>query len=262
MNHCIAGAEFGWRSGDAKWPAYFFDSLPGTVDVGRGSPTGIVFYDHNQFPQKYAGSLIMGDWSMGRILVAHLQKTGATYTGTWETLLTGNPLNITDIEVDRDGSIVFTTGGRATEGGVYRLRYSGGGAKPAEANSVAELLKLPQIEAAWAREIAARVKAAAGPQWESSLAKAVRGKNPAAALRALTLLNQLGPKPDLRLLLEASNSRDAAVRAFATHLLGFHQGSRCVRRSCDWSRTPIPRSPAAPAKPSSTAAPSRPCQAC
>ncbi len=224
VNHCIAGAEFGWRSGDAKWPAYYFDSLPGTVDVGRGSPTGIVFYEHNQFPKKYAGSLIMGDWSMGRILVAHLQKAGATYTGTWETLVTGNPLNITDIEVDRDGSIVFTTGGRASEGGVYRLRYPGGSAKPAEANSVAELLKLPQIEAAWAREIAARVKTAAGPQWESSLAAAVRGKNPAAALRALTLLNQLGPKPDLRLLLEASNSRDAGVRAFATHLLGFHQG--------------------------------------
>jgi putative membrane-bound dehydrogenase-like protein len=224
VNHCIAGAEFGWRSGDAKWPAYYFDSLPGTVDVGRGSPTGIVFYEHNQFPKKYAGSLIMGDWSMGRILVAHLQKAGATYTGTWETLVTGNPLNITDIEVDRDGSIVFTTGGRASEGGVYRLRYPGGSAKPAEANSVAELLKLPQIEAAWAREIAARVKTAAGPQWESSLAAAVRGKNPAAALRALTLLNQLGPKPDLRLLLEASNSHDSGVRAFATHLLGFHQG--------------------------------------
>src|SRR5580698_3256693 len=178
VNHCIAGAEFGWRSGAAKWPPYYFDSLPGTVDVGRGSPTGIVFYEHNQFPKKYAGSLIMGDWSMGRILVAHLQKAGATYTGTWETLLTGNPLNITDLDIDRDGSIVFSMGGRASEGGVYRLRYKNGSSKPAAASSVAELLKLPQIEAAWAREIAARAKVAAGPQWESSLAKAVRGKNP------------------------------------------------------------------------------------
>jgi putative membrane-bound dehydrogenase-like protein len=224
VNHCIAGAEFGWRSGAAKWPAYYFDSLPGTVDVGRGSPTGIVFYDHNQFPKKYHGSLIMGDWSMGRILVAHLQKSGASYTGTWETLLSGNPLNITDLEVDRDGSIVFVTGGRATEGGVYRLRYKDGSSKPADAANVAELLKLPQIESAWAREIAARVKASAGPRWQSSLASAVRGRNPAVALRALTLLCQLGPKPDLRLLLEASNARDADVRAFATHLLGFESG--------------------------------------
>jgi len=224
VNHCTAGAEFGWRSGAANWPAYYFDSLPGNVDVGRGSPTGMVFYEHNQLPQKFFGSLIMGDWSMGRILVAHLQKTGATYTGTWETLLSGNPLNVTHVEVDRDGSIVFCTGGRATEGGVYRLRYKDGSSKPADATTVAELLKLPQIEAAWAREIAARVKAESGPQWESKLASAVRGRNPAAAIRALTLLNQFGPKPDLRLLLEAANSRDAGVRAFATHLLGFHEG--------------------------------------
>jgi putative membrane-bound dehydrogenase-like protein len=224
VNHCIAGAEFGWRSGAAKWPAYYFDSLPGTVDVGRGSPTGIVFYEHNQLPPKYFGSLIMGDWSMGRILVAHLQKSGATYTGTWETLLSGNPLNITDVEIDRDGSIVFTTGGRASEGGVYRLRYKDGSSKPADASSVAELLKLPQIEAAWAREIAARVKTDSGPKWESALASAVRGRNPTLQIRALTLLNQLGPKPDLRLLLEAASARDAGVRAFATHLLGFHEG--------------------------------------
>jgi putative membrane-bound dehydrogenase-like protein len=224
VNHCIAGAEFGWRSGAAKWPAYYFDSLPGSVDVGRGSPTGIVFYEHNQLPQRYFGSLIMGDWSMGRILVAHLQKAGATYTGTWETLLTGNPLNITDLDIDRDGSIVFTTGGRASEGGVYRLKYKNGSSKPAAASNVAELLKLPQIEAAWAREIAAQVKASSGPKWESSLAAAVRGRNPAAQIRALTLLNQLGPKPDLRLLLEASEARDASVRAFAAHLLGLHEG--------------------------------------
>jgi putative membrane-bound dehydrogenase-like protein len=224
VNHCIAGSEFGWRSGAAKWPAYYFDSLPGTVDVGRGSPTGIVFYEHNQFPKKYFGSLIMGDWSMGRILVAHLQKSGATYIGTWETLVSGNPLNISDLEIDRDGSLVFVTGGRATEGGVYRLRSKDGSTKPANASTVAELLKLPQIEAAWAREIAAHVKASAGPTWPSSLASAVRGRNPAAQIRALTLLNQLGPKPDLRLLLEASTARDAGVRAFATHLLGFQSG--------------------------------------
>jgi putative membrane-bound dehydrogenase-like protein len=224
VNHCIGGAEFGWRSGDAKWPAYYFDSLPGTVDVGRGSPTGIVFYEHDQLPKKYFGSLIMGDWSMGRILVAHMQKSGATYTGNWETLLSGNPLNIVDVEIDRDGSIVFATGGRGTEGGVYRLRYKGGPSQPADAKTVADLLKMPQIEAAWAREIAARVKATVGPKWESGLTSAARGRNPAAALRALTLLCQFGPKPDLRLLLEASNARDASVRAFATHLLGFESG--------------------------------------
>ena len=44
--HVVSGAEFGWRSGWAKWPNYFVDSLPEILDTGRGSPTGAVFYDH------------------------------------------------------------------------------------------------------------------------------------------------------------------------------------------------------------------------
>jgi putative membrane-bound dehydrogenase-like protein len=224
VNHCTAGAEFGWRSGAAKWPAYYFDSLPGTVDVGRGSPTGIIFYDHTQFPERFRGSLIACDWSMGRLLAFHLKKTGASYTGTFETFLSGNPLNVTDVEVDRDGSVLFTTGGRATEGGVYRLRHKGGSSKPVEAANVAELLTLPQIESAWAREIAAQVKAKAGAKWEPELVAAARSQDPAAQLRALTLLNQLGPKPDLKLLVDVSKSKDAGVRAFAAHLIGLHTG--------------------------------------
>ncbi len=162
-------------------------------------------------------------------------------------MLTGNPLNVTDIEVDRDGSIVFTTGGRATEGGVYRLRHKGGTSKPAEAASVAELLKLPQIESAWAREIAARVKAKAGAKWEARLA-AARWQNPAAQLRALTLLNQLGPEARSRLLLDVSNCRRTPpsvrspricsactrgrVRAALVRLLG-DADATVARRACE-----------------------------
>ena len=47
------GAEFGWRNGSGKWPAYYFDSLPATLDVGRGSPTGVTFYQASQFPDEY-----------------------------------------------------------------------------------------------------------------------------------------------------------------------------------------------------------------
>jgi putative heme-binding domain-containing protein len=226
VNHCIAGAEFGWRSGAAKWPAYYFDSLPGTVDVGRGSPTGVIFYEHTQLPKRFQGAFLCCDWSLGRILAFHLAKSGATYTGNYETILSGNPLNVTDIEVDRDGSILFTTGGRATEGGVYRLRHKGEHSHAAQASTVAELLKLPQIESAWAREIAAAVKTAAGAKWQTELEAAARSENPHDQLRALTLLCQLGPKPDLKLLLSVSESKDAAVRAFAAHLLGFQSGER------------------------------------
>lgn len=123
--HCTPGAEFGWRSGAAKTPSYMFDLLPPTIDTGRGSPTGVVFYEHTQFPEKYRGTMLNCDWSMGRILVARMSPKGATYEGTYETLVSGNPLNVSDIEVDQDGTVVFCTGGRRTEGGVYRLVYAG-----------------------------------------------------------------------------------------------------------------------------------------
>ncbi len=53
VNHVVPGAEFGWRSGWAKWPDYYFDSLPPVVEMGRGSPTGIEVYGHHMFPQRY-----------------------------------------------------------------------------------------------------------------------------------------------------------------------------------------------------------------
>ena len=53
VNHVPPGAEFGWRSGWAKWPEYYLDSLPATLDVGPGSPTGVEFYDHVMFPSGF-----------------------------------------------------------------------------------------------------------------------------------------------------------------------------------------------------------------
>ncbi|MHC4909295.1 MAG: hypothetical protein ACYTF9_06205 [Planctomycetota bacterium] len=41
LNHVVSGADFGWRSGTAKWPSEFPDSLPATLDIGPGSPTGV-----------------------------------------------------------------------------------------------------------------------------------------------------------------------------------------------------------------------------
>ena len=87
------------------------------MNVGRGSPTGVVFYEHTQFPERYRGAFMICDWSRGRILSVKLSPNGATYAGEMETLVAGNPLNASDIEVDRDGTLIFCTGGRNSEGG-------------------------------------------------------------------------------------------------------------------------------------------------
>ena len=51
INHVISGAEFGWRNGTGKWPAYYPDSFGAAVDIGPGSPTGICFGYGTKFPR-------------------------------------------------------------------------------------------------------------------------------------------------------------------------------------------------------------------
>ncbi|MEZ6049121.1 MAG: c-type cytochrome [Planctomycetaceae bacterium] len=223
VNHCVSGAEFGWRTGATKWPGYFLDSLPTTVDIGRGSPTGVVFYEHTHFPKKEQGAFLICDWSMGRIISVPLQKAGATYAGDFETIVSGNPLNVSDIEVDRDGSMVFCVGGRNTEGGLYRVTYGDAELKPQSASTIDELIALPQISSAWAREDAAAVKASVGEgAWITKLVTVAKNGSAEEQIRALTLLSQFGPKPELDLLIELAGSENAMVRSFVTLLLGDH----------------------------------------
>ncbi len=222
VNHCVPGGEFGWRSGTAIWPDYYYDSLPATIDIGRGSPTGVVFYEHTHLPTEYHDSFLICDWSLGRILAVRLTPAGASYTGTVQTLVTGNPLNVSDIEIDRDGSVIFATGGRDTEGGLYRVFQPGAARRPARANNVAQLARLPQPQAAWFREDAARIKAASGDSWRVELAEFVKSGSPAEAVQVLSILAQQGPRPSRELLTIAAGHADSNVRAMAALLLADH----------------------------------------
>lgn len=222
VNHCTSGAEFGWRSGAAKWPEHYLDSLPATIDIGRGSPTGVCFYEHQQWPEKYRGAFLVCDWSMGRIIAVLLEPNGASYSAKAETIVTGNPLNASDIEVAPDGSVLVSTGGRSTEGGLYRIRHGSDSTPAASATTLEELLDLPQISATWAQEIARGIQAKSAKRWEEKLGDAVQNGSPAHKIRALTLLSQFGPKPSLETLVAASADVDAHVRAFAAWLLAYH----------------------------------------
>ena len=129
VNHCVLGAEFGWRSGSAVWPEYYADSLPATVNIGVGSPTGVKFGTKSKFPEEYRKAFFMLDWSYGRIFAVHLDPKGASYTGRPEVLVKGKPLNLTDVEFGKDGAMYFITGGRGTQSGLYRVSYTGEGVK-------------------------------------------------------------------------------------------------------------------------------------
>lgn len=124
--HVTSGSEFGWRSGTGKWPAYYPDSLPATVDIGPGSPTGIAFGTGAKFPAKYQKALFICDWSFGLLYAVHLEPDGSSYTGTFEQFATASPLPLTDVVVNpKDGAMYFTIGGRRTQSGLYRVTYVG-----------------------------------------------------------------------------------------------------------------------------------------
>ena len=125
INHATSGSEFGWRSGTGKWPAYYADCLPAAVDIGPGSPTGIVFGSGAKFPAKYQRALFVCDWSYGKLYAVHLEPHGASYKATFEQFVAASPLPLTDLVIHPDGNMYFAIGGRRTQSGLYRVRYVG-----------------------------------------------------------------------------------------------------------------------------------------
>ncbi len=123
--HATSGSEFGWRSGTGKWPTYYEDSLPPAVDIGPGSPVGIVFGYGAKFPAKYQRALFILDWTYSTIYAVHLSPDGSTYVGQQEDFVTGQPLQVTDATIGSDGAMYFAVGGRGTQSALYRVTYIG-----------------------------------------------------------------------------------------------------------------------------------------
>ena len=121
-----SGAEFGWRNGAGKRPVFYPDNIPGVLDIGPGSPTGMTFGYGAKFPAKYQNALYALDWSWGKLYAVHLTPNGSGYTATKEEFVTGAPLPITDAMIHPgDGAMYFTIGGRRVQSGLYRVTYEG-----------------------------------------------------------------------------------------------------------------------------------------
>jgi putative heme-binding domain-containing protein len=222
--HATSGADHGFREGTAKWPEYYADSLPGAVTIGIGCPTGVAFGTGTKFPAKYQRAFFIEDWSYGRLIAVHLSPDGASYGGTWENLLapkalrantTKTPLNMTGLAVGEDGALYFTIGGRHTQGGLYRITYTGRepttpadshDAKGADARALRHGLEAYHghedsraLDFAWPQmgsadrflRYAARIAVESQPveEWK---ARALAETNPQAALSALLALARMG----------------------------------------------------------------------
>jgi putative heme-binding domain-containing protein len=217
INKITSGAEFGWRNGSGKWPAYAFDSLPAVVDVGRGSPTGVTFLAGAAVAPSDQIALAAADWSMGRIVLVHTEGQPPSF----ENLVSGKPLNVTDVVVGPDRAIWFTTGGRRTQSGLYRLSWDGA-APAAAAGSIPEAVYLRRrleafhgvvdakaLEGVWphlgAADREVRTAARVALEWQPSLTwreRALRETEPASALTALVALARVGDAGDRQAVLD------------------------------------------------------------
>jgi putative heme-binding domain-containing protein len=158
INHIVSGADFGFREGSGKWPVWYPDSLPPSMNIGVGSPTGVKFGTGSKFPAKYRKAFFAMDWTYGRIFAVHLTPEGATYSATAEDFIRprGAPLNVTDLEIGKDGAMYFITGGRGTQSGLYRVTYTG----PQAAETAPSASELDDLKAASeARALRHRIEA-------------------------------------------------------------------------------------------------------
>ncbi len=126
INHCVSGADYGWRSGTGKWPVYYPDNLPATVDIGPGSPTGVTSGTGAKFPAKYQRAIYAADWTYGTMYAIHSVPKGGTYESVKEEFVSGKPLPLTDVLIHpTDGAMYFAVGGRRSQSALYRVTYIG-----------------------------------------------------------------------------------------------------------------------------------------
>jgi putative heme-binding domain-containing protein len=222
--HQVLNGNYGYKNGSGKYPPYYIDSLPPVRDVGRGSPVGVEFYTSYAYPKEFFDNLFEADWSRGRLLYTALTPAGATYTARTDRaeFVHGEPFNITDIEVGPDGMMYFTTGGRNTTGGLWRLRYKGNVTAPPDMTGILAVVRQPQPLSSWGWAAIEKVKASLGADFGAQLEKLARSTG-AAALdrsRALLEMQRHGAQPNAALLTALAKDKSAEVRAAVAYVAG------------------------------------------
>ena len=242
--HLTPGSDNGYRNGSGKFPSYYLDSLPPVRDLGRGSPVGVEFYQHHVYPAEFHDAYLEADWSRGRILWTPLVAQGAGFRATKEKdeFVHGEPLNVTDLEVGPDGFVYFTIGGRMTEGGFFRVRYTGKAPEPAPAGILA-VVRQPQPLSSWGWAAIEKARTSMGAAFGAELEKLARDASASSLDReqALHILRRHGPKPGSDLLEALVADRDAKVRAAAVYVAGQYAdaGGRAVVAAALEDKDPV-----------------------
>ena len=222
--HGIPNGNYGYRANSGKYPEYYLDSLPPVRDIGRGSPVGVETYQSYAYPRDYFDNLLEADWSRGRLLYTALTPKGATFTARTDRaeFVHGEPLNITDVEVGPDGLVYFTTGGRNTEGGVWRVRYTGAAPARPDMTGLLAVTRQAQPLSSFGWAAIEKVKATMGATFGPELEKLARNTAGSAddRARALYEMQRHGPAPSASLLGALVTDRAPAVRAAVMFVTG------------------------------------------
>lgn len=124
--HVVPGAEFGWRNGTGKWPEFDEGSLPGVLDLGPGSPTGVLSGKGAKFPKEYQRALYLLDWTYATVRAVRFGMTKeGKISGDSEEFIAGSGLPFTDAVIGGDGAMYLLTGGRKTGSALWRVSYTG-----------------------------------------------------------------------------------------------------------------------------------------
>jgi hypothetical protein len=128
INHAISGGESGWRATSKKWRKYYPDTIGSVIDIGPGSPTGVIAGTNANFPTHYRDALFICDWTFATMYSIHLKPNGSSYIGEKREFISNNngSLALTDVDIGPDGNMYFCVGGRGGQSYLYRVAYTGG----------------------------------------------------------------------------------------------------------------------------------------
>ncbi len=219
------GMHHGWvlKGWSRSWnrPAYFYDSVERLVEIGRGSPTGLVVYRHRQFPEHYRGGVFSACWTLGRVYYFPLTPKGSSYESKTEIFMeTTGQIGFApvDLAVGPEGDLFVAIGGRGTRGSVFRVRYAK--AKPIEQpkEEILQVLDADQPLASWSRaKWLPKARNVDAQRFDAVITDDFG--DAARRIRCVQIREELGGEPTSEAMRSLGGREDPLLRATAARML-------------------------------------------